>query len=674
MAMACQLSAIAAITMVALVLAAAIATLTSVITAQEPPTPGKNCYRRCMPGDARVCHFSFEVHLYQILSRACYNCPRNATDCARSDCIAGDGIKRRIIAINKQMPGPAMQVCEGDKVVVDVKNSLPAEGITMHWHGITQSGSPALTVNEPPSGTPYMDGVPGITQCPIHAGSSFRYSFYAHNVGTHWYHAHSGFHRGDGVFGALIVRRSLNTDPNVNAYDHDLPEHTILVTDWLHIPTEDKFALNYHGGGDDFAESILVNGQGPFQHANASDPASLVPYRRFKVTPGESYRFRLISTAILNCPITFSIDQHLLTIIESDGNPIVPINATSLVIHSGERFDFVLHPTHDKSDIFWMNFMGSVDCAEPQAHQFAFLEYERQHVNPKNFKHGDLSLNDRDLLRKLPPKPVFTEIPPEGVQVNSLNSACYDDLVCIADLRSPYSLPDDLKYPQANLTLYLAFEMRPIHNSHFYSRMFYDFELVGEDQQVSTPQINNISFTAISAPLLLNKRRVENKICNAELPLPSKNCHDDHCECVHLYEIPLGAVVDLVLIDEGQHGDESHPVHLHGYHFWVIGQHRPDDVVDAAITRSEVMAMDARGELQRNFDRPVQKDTVTVPDAGYTIIRFRADNPGFWLLHCHVLFHSVAGMELVFKVGEDHQIPEPPADFPSCGDFRHTAL
>lgn len=38
--------------------------------------------------------------------------------------------------------------------------------------------------------------------------------------------------------------------------------------------------------------------------------------------------------------------------------------------------------------------------------------------------------------------------------------------------------------------------------------------------------------------------------------------------------------------------------------------------------------MDQRGEITRNFDHPIYKDTVTIPDAGYTIIRFRADNPG----------------------------------------------
>ena len=38
--------------------------------------------------------------------------------------------------------------------------------------------------------------------------------------------------------------------------------------------------------------------------------------------------------------------------------------------------------------------------------------------------------------------------------------------------------------------------------------------------------------------------------------------------------------------------------------------------------------MEEEGKLKRNFDHPPIKDTVTVPDGGYTIIRFVADNPG----------------------------------------------
>ena len=46
------------------------------------------------------------------------------------------------------------------------------------------------------------------------------------------------------------------------------------------------------------------------------------------------------------------------------------------------------------------------------------------------------------------------------------------------------------------------------------------------------------------------------------------------------------------------------------------------------VTREEIIAMDERGEIPRKLDKAVKKDTVTVPDGGYTILRFHATNPG----------------------------------------------
>jgi len=54
------------------------------------------------------------------------------------------------------------------------------ESTSIHWHGHHQRG------------TPYMDGVPYITQCPIPPKSSFRYHYTADTPGTHFWHSHSG--------------------------------------------------------------------------------------------------------------------------------------------------------------------------------------------------------------------------------------------------------------------------------------------------------------------------------------------------------------------------------------------------------------------------------------------------------------------------------------------------
>lgn len=115
------------------------------------------------------------VEEFETMSKACYNCPFNETDCFRPHCVAADGMKRSIMVVNRMMPGPSIEVCLNDTIIVDVKNHLMSEGTTIHWHGIHQRN------------TPFMDGVPHVSQCAISPGLSFRYNFLAENSGTHFW-------------------------------------------------------------------------------------------------------------------------------------------------------------------------------------------------------------------------------------------------------------------------------------------------------------------------------------------------------------------------------------------------------------------------------------------------------------------------------------------------------
>ncbi len=84
------------------------------------------------------------------------------------------------------------------------------------------------------------------------------------------------------------------------------------------------------------------------------------------------------------------------------------------------------------------------------------------------------------------------------------------------------------------------------------------------------------------------------------------------------------------------------------------------------------MQLDTDGLISRNLETPVAKDTVTIPNGGYTVIRFKADNPGFWLFHCHVTFHNKLGMGVVIQTGDLADMPPAPKHFPRCGNWRYT--
>ena len=64
-----------------------------------------------------------------------------------------------------------------------------------------------------------------------------------------------------------------------------------------------------------------------------------------------------------------------------------------------------------------------------------------------------------------------------------------------------------------------------------------------------------------------------------------------------------------------------------------------------------------------------RKDTAIIPAGGYLVVRIISNNPGAWLLHCHILIHATDGMAMILNVAPDHQNP-PPKGFPKCGNFK----
>jgi FtsP/CotA-like multicopper oxidase with cupredoxin domain len=95
--------------------------------------------------------------------------------------------------------------------------------------------------------------------------------------------------------------------------------------------------------------------------------------------------------------------------------------------------------------------------------------------------------------------------------------------------------------------------------------------------------------------------------------------------------------------------DGSHPFHLHGHSFYVLASYRSEHGWGSfsPYRTNGNAAMDP----VLNVQNPLKKDTVAVPRKGYVVVRFLADNPGIWMLHCHVLFHQGSGMAMGLHVG-----------------------
>jgi FtsP/CotA-like multicopper oxidase with cupredoxin domain len=78
-----------------------------------------------------------------------------------------------------------------------------------------------------------------------------------------------------------------------------------------------------------------------------------------------------------------------------------------------------------------------------------------------------------------------------------------------------------------------------------------------------------------------------------------------------------------------------HPIHLHGHDMMVLG-------IGAGTFNAATMMN------QLDFDNPVRRDVEQMPGSGWLVIAFRTDNPGCWLMHCHIGWHVAMGLGIQF--------------------------
>ncbi|KAJ6263683.1 Laccase-1 [Drechslerella dactyloides] len=109
-------------------------------------------------------------------------------------------------------------------------------------------------------------------------------------------------------------------------------------------------------------------------------------------------------------------------------------------------------------------------------------------------------------------------------------------------------------------------------------------------------------------------------------------------------------VVELVV---NNNDPGKHPFHLHGHTFQLA--YRSDD--DAGLYN----ASDPSVTFSK---KPMRRDTVLINPGGNMVLRFRADNPGVWLFHCHIEWHIQSGLVATFIEAPDvmQQTQKLPAD------------
>uniref|UniRef100_A0A0C4DHY1 Lcc2 n=1 Tax=Fusarium oxysporum (strain Fo5176) TaxID=660025 RepID=A0A0C4DHY1_FUSOF len=299
--------------------------------------------------------------------------------------INGDGVDNPFGKVfNGKYPGPWIQACWGDLIKVTVHNHLKYNGTTIHWHGLRQ-----LETFE-------MDGVNGVTQCPIAPGDSYTYTFRAVQYGTSWYHSHYSLQYADGLAGPITIY-----GPSSAPFDEG--RNPILITDWSHrsafqswqrelVPNPTRPMMN----------GVLINGVGNF--------AGSFPRERFNmtVTKGRKYVLRVINTSVDTTWI-FSIDNHNFTVMSTDFVPIHPYSVSHIVLGIGQRYHIVLdaNPTNttkmpaNPDGNYWIRTVGATRCKgfepgnEPDERQGILRYNASSKLVPTTFRE-DYSLECRD--------------------------------------------------------------------------------------------------------------------------------------------------------------------------------------------------------------------------------------------------------------------------------------
>ncbi|KAJ8650189.1 hypothetical protein MRB53_003212 [Persea americana] len=520
---------------------------------------------------------------------------------------------RAIVTINGMFPGPVVYAQEDDRVIVKVTNETP-HNATIHWHGVRQILSC------------WSDGPSYITQCPIQAGQSFTYEFtLVQQKGTLLWHAHVSWLRAT-VHGAIVVYPKTGVP-----YPFPFPyeEHIIVLAEYRYkdvVKLEKKVVKS--GGGPPIADAYLINGHpGPLYNCSGKDVYKL------SVVPGKTYMLRIINAA-LNMENFFSIANHKLTVVEADAEYTKPFMADHIMLGPGQTMN-VLVTTDQRIGRYSMAmgpYMSATDVSFQNISAVGYFHYTGASINSVT----------------LPPQlPRFND--------NLLVKTNMDNLRSRDSHKVPLEINEDLFFT-------IGLNVQQCHSSTP------NKSCQGPNNGVFAASMNNISFVRPKLSLLqAYYNKIQGYFSDDFPDMPLKNYdfvygapnnipnNTQSITGTKVKVLEYGSRVQVILQDTGTVTTENHPMHFHGYSFYVVGYGSGNYNPKTAMF---------------NLVDPPYMNTIGVPVGGWAAIRFIANNPGVWFMHCHLDIHLSWGLSMAFIVkngeGPLETLPHPPADMPRC--------
>ncbi|KAK1365486.1 Laccase [Heracleum sosnowskyi] len=514
-----------------------------------------------------------------------------------------------IVTVNGRFPGPTLTAREGDTVLVKVVNHVKYN-VSIHWHGIRQLR------------TGWADGPAYITQCPIQPGQSYVYNFtITGQRGTLLWHAHILWLRAT-VHGAIVILPKRGVP-----YPFPKPDKEVVVVLAEYWKADTEAVINQaqkSGLAPNVSDAHTINGlPGPVSNCSTQHAFKL------SVNAGKSYMLRIINAA-LNEELFFKIAGHKLTVVEVDATYVKPFKTDTIVIAPGQTTNVLL--TADKaSGKYLMAASPFMDApiAVDNATATATLHYS-----------GTLSSSPTTL----------TSPPPQNA--TSIAENFTNSLRSLNSKKFPAKVPLTVDHP---LFITAGLGINPCPSCK-----------AGNGSRV-VASMNNVTFIMPTTALLQAHYFKIKGVFTTDFPsnppfafnytstTPPANLGT--INGTKLYRLPYNSTVQLVLQDTGIIAPENHPIHLHGFNFFAVG-------------RGLGNFNPKKDPKKFNLLDPVERNTVSVPSGGWTAIRFLADNPGVWFMHCHLEVHTTWGLKMAFLVdngkGPNESILPPPSDLPKC--------
>ncbi|KAK7287485.1 hypothetical protein RIF29_00765 [Crotalaria pallida] len=515
---------------------------------------------------------------------------------------------KSIVTINGKFPGPTLYAREDDTVLIKVINKVN-HNVTIHWHGIRQLR------------TGWADGPAYITQCPIQPGHSYLYNFtITGQRGTLLWHAHVNWLRST-VHGAIVILPKKGVPYPFPKPDNEL---VLVLGEWWKSDTEAVINEALKSGlAPNVSDSHTINGlPGTIANCSTQDVYNL------PVESGKTYLLRIINAA-LNEELFFKIAGHKLTVVEVDATYVKPFKIETIVIAPGQTTN-VLLTADQKSGKYLV-------AASP----FMDAPIAVDNLTATATLHYTGTLANTPTVLTIPPPQNSTQIANSFINsLKSLNAQKYPANV-------PLTVDHSLFF-----TVGLGINPCPSCKAGNGSR--------------AVASVNNVTFIMPTTALLQAHYFNINGVFTTDFPANPPHVFNysgagpanlQTQNGTKLYRLSFNDTVQLVMQDTGIIAPENHPIHLHGFNFFVIGR---------GVGNYNPIT-DPKGF---NLVDPVERNTVGVPAGGWTAIRFRADNPGVWFLHCHLEIHTTWGLKMAFLVnngkGSKQSLIPPPKDLPKC--------